>query len=128
MIRIPISKLQEKAEVRPIGYLEDCMDAGNVCGDTLVLDDSAWRKLCKKYRKPLPGMKAILANFGMAMLEWLDAGFPVTSREQFDQRHSICQSCDEWTGTRCAMCGCCIEFKPWIRTAKCPLNLWPKLY
>lgn len=127
MISIPLEVIQKRAETRPMGYLEDCINAGNICGSDLVLEDKAWRKLCRKYRKPLPDLNRILANFGLAMLEWLDAGFPVTSREEFNERRAICIPCDHWRGGGCAKCGCC-DWKPWILTARCPENKWPETH
>lgn len=62
------------AKRRPPGYYEDVLSHGAVEGDTVVLSDESYRRLCEKYRgKPLtppgpgPGteLKALLAKIGI---------------------------------------------------------------
>lgn len=39
-------------------------------------------------------------------------------------RLEICKTCDQWTGTRCKICGCFTQLKVKIPEEKCPLNKW----
>ena len=39
-------------------------------------------------------------------------------------RLDICKVCDLYTGTRCKSCGCFMDVKASLKTAKCPENRW----
>jgi hypothetical protein len=40
------------------------------------------------------------------------------------ERLGICQTCPEWTGTKCKICGCFTKLKVKIPEEKCPLGKW----
>ena len=44
--------------------------------------------------------------------------------EQSNARLDICKTCDQWTGTRCKICGCFTKLKVRIPEEKCPLGKW----
>lgn len=39
-------------------------------------------------------------------------------------RLEICNMCDLYTGTRCKSCGCFMDIKASIKSAKCPEQRW----
>jgi hypothetical protein len=45
-------------------------------------------------------------------------------QEEVDRRSSICNGCEEFTGTTCKKCGCYMKFKTQLKAAKCPLKKW----
>lgn len=44
--------------------------------------------------------------------------------EESKARLAICQSCDQWTGTSCKLCGCFVKLKVRIPEEKCPAGKW----
>jgi hypothetical protein len=75
---------------------------------------------------PEPSLMDMMGNFIGASVYWASKGFPVASKELFEQRISICQRCEYFEapayfgGGKCKKCGCCGAFKPWMETASCP--------
>ena len=63
-------------------------------------------------------------------LEWAKAGFPVVSNEDFENRKSICNSCEFFEPKafygdgRCAKCGCDFKLKSKMATESCPIGKW----
>jgi len=47
-----IELLKATAEMRPVGYLSDVLDAGELSGDNLTLTESAFQALRQKYQAP----------------------------------------------------------------------------
>jgi len=39
-------------------------------------------------------------------------------------RLAICESCDQWTGKSCKICGCFVKLKVKIPEEKCPAGKW----
>ena len=52
MIKVKIEHLKSAASDRPAGYLEEVMGSGIVENDVLILDESVYYTLKKKYAKP----------------------------------------------------------------------------
>lgn len=49
------------------------------------------------------------------------SGSPVQVDEaEQSRRLAVCSSCDRWTGSTCALCGCLGGFKARLATEKCP--------
>jgi hypothetical protein len=44
--------------------------------------------------------------------------------EQSEQRLAVCQSCPEWNGKSCRVCGCYVTLKVRIPEEKCPHGKW----
>lgn len=44
--------------------------------------------------------------------------------EESKARLAICQSCDQWTGRSCKLCGCFVKLKVKIPEEKCPAGKW----
>lgn len=40
------------------------------------------------------------------------------------KRLEVCAKCDKFSGTTCSVCGCFMQFKTALITAKCPLKKW----
>lgn len=65
----------------------------------------------------------LMRNFAGAVARWAEAGFAVTTRDQFYLRKVTCDSCSEWTGRTCRRCGC-TRLKLWLATERCPAGRW----
>jgi hypothetical protein len=58
---------------------------------------------------------------------------PLTTKEEYKQRHDICKSCEHYRKFEkfdthyCNDCKCVIELKARVRYFKCPLDKWPEL-
>ena len=69
----------------------------------------------------------VASNFISAMKSWQSAGRPVVNKKVWNERLSICRSCDWWQEiaqtkiARCKKCGCS-SAKLLLGTSKCPLN------
>jgi predicted Zn-ribbon and HTH transcriptional regulator len=65
-----------------------------------------------------------------SIAKWTLEGFPVSSKDIFDERLNLCKSCDEWdengfSGTgKCKKCGCSTQAKLRMATSKCPIGKW----
>jgi hypothetical protein len=138
MIRFTLDQLREKAAIRPPGYFEDVLALATVQGEVITLEQEAYEKLTAKYRgsgaapRPQePTATELAANFSSALARWSAAGFPVVSREIYDDRAAICAPCEFWDGAarlglgkcRHKKCGC-TKMKRWLATEKCPLGKW----
>ena len=122
MKRISKSRLATVAVHRPEGYLEAVVSAGKDVGDFIELSDESFAEIRRKFQ-PTPPLHEQIRRLGATLGEWGKLGFPVANQEEFSRRMAVCETCPEWTGTRCLSCGC-IEVKQHLANAKCPLNLW----
>ena len=48
---------------------------------------------------------------------------PLASGES-ERRLAICKGCEYFHGTRCAKCGCGMNFKTMLRSQRCPIGKW----
>lgn len=71
--------------------------------------------------------------FFRALLKHARDWFRKCSRKEIRQRLEICRSCDQFTGSACAHCGCSVNLEKrflnklaW-RSESCPLGKWPSL-
>lgn len=46
--------------------------------------------------------------------------------ESYKERLSICNSCDDFDGTKCKVCGCFMKVKAAIPMSDCPKKKWSK--
>lgn len=67
-----------------------------------------------------PGTVSWLANGAVKAAKALT--LPET--EESKARLAICQSCDQWTGRSCKLCGCFVKLKVKIPEEKCPAGKW----
>ncbi len=78
----------------------------------------------------LPSLARRVLNFVRSLPPHLAAGAPLATQEQIDARLAICHSCEHFTGTNCAQCGCrCngsrkfFNALAWADKA-CPIGRW----
>lgn len=50
--------------------------------------------------------------------------FRVASEEERERRIAICQGCENFTGNRCALCGCYLGLKVASEVEACPIAKW----
>lgn len=53
--------------------------------------------------------------------------FPLNMVAKADQRQArvkTCYECDHLIGFLCDECGCLVQAKAWLASAKCPLDKW----
>jgi hypothetical protein len=77
-----------------------------------------------------PAFIAKAANFAKAAVKHVAAGAPMASEDEIARRHAICASCEFFTGTACAKCGCAvIREKQYLSKLSwadqsCPVGKW----
>lgn len=118
-----LDQLRKREKTRPVGYYEDVVSRGVIIGDSIELSETAYEELKAKYDPDHIGLSALIKNFATAIARWAARGFPVVSKDQFDQRLNVCRGCDQWTGLTCRKCGC-TGLKHWLATERCPLGKW----
>lgn len=78
--------------------------------------------------RSLPSLVDQAKNFAGAMVDYAKDGFKNVSQDEYDNRLSICGSCELFrhSDKRCShpSCGCFMEKKSWLRSAKCPIGKW----
>lgn len=69
-----------------------------------------------------PSLLKMLSNFAKASIEYVAAGMPSVTEEQYKERVETCLSCPHLLEEtkQCGLCGCYIEQKASWQTAKCP--------
>lgn len=85
----------------------------------------------KLKRLEMPTALEMTTNFAGAMLRWSLSGFQTVTREQYDARIAVCNTCPHWDAAarkglgKCSAPGCgCSKFKHWLVTEKCPIGKW----
>ena len=85
----------------------------------------------KKNSPKTPSMLKMIANFTKASFEYISAGMPSVTQDQYIERVNICHNCPHLIEKtkQCGLCGCYIEDKASWQTAKCPDNpsRWPSI-
>lgn len=64
-------------------------------------------------------------NVAQALAAFTADGFQTVTKEQYEARLAICETCDRRRGTRCLQCGCGLALKAKGRAFQCPLKKWP---
>lgn len=69
-----------------------------------------------------PSLIKMLANFTKASVEYVAAGMPSVTNEEYRERVETCHECPHLLkeAKQCGLCGCYIEQKASWQTAKCP--------
>ena len=69
-----------------------------------------------------PSLFKMIANFVKASAEYVAAGMPSVTEEQYRKRVETCLDCPNLIEDtkQCGLCGCFIEQKASWQTAKCP--------
>lgn len=75
-----------------------------------------------------PSPAEMARNLAASMANWVKSGFKVVSKEVFEQRMGICNTCEFWEqnaiGGRCLKCGCATQAKLRLAHEKCPEDKW----
>jgi hypothetical protein len=70
-----------------------------------------------------------IKNFAGSMKNWVSNGMPIATKEVYELRKSICDSCPFWDKDgnmgmgKCKQCGC-TSAKLHLATEKCPVGKW----
>ena len=79
-----------------------------------------------------PPLRQRIRNLAGSMAEWAKDGFKLARSKQVQSRKAVCEGCDQFdrASKRCRRCGCGVQgvvaLKPYLRSAKCPLDKWDK--
>jgi len=69
------------------------------------------------------------SHFSKSIIQWAKGGFHKVSKEAFNKRIEICNSCEFWDDKgnmgmgKCGKCGCG-RGKHWFAHEQCPIGLW----
>lgn len=127
MIRISIEQLKAAAATRPGGYCEEVIGSGQIKDGVLLLDESVYQNLLRKYSPDATNARKIknVTRAGVRVVSSILGGKPVlVSDEEKKRRMAICTACEFFTGTTCRKCGCHIRFKAKLQTEHCPICKW----
>jgi len=85
--------------------------------------------LPKKSKSPsMPPMRQQVRNLteavGRAVKAFATGEQVIANEELRKERISICEECNQLSGTRCAKCGCYTNKKIILQTEKCPIGRW----
>lgn len=83
-----------------------------------------------KWKSRQPTQPSILqkaANFAGAVVQHVAAGLPTVSDAEHRRRLDICQTCPNFNGSNCSLCGCNMERKAWWAEQRCPIGKWNTL-
>lgn len=80
---------------------------------------------------PDPTVADLAVNFAGATARFVEAGFPIVSRADYEARREACQACPNWDAKgflglfgQCKACGC-TKLKLGMATERCPKGRWP---
>lgn len=138
MKRILLNQL--KAVNNTIGYYDDVISSGSIVGNTLLLEDSVYMELKKKYNtntnsnnigcstcQPpslITQMKSVTKAAG-AVFKGVIKGIDTrVNAETLSTRVEICNACEFKSGNRCNKCGCNLSLKQSLSVSVCPINKW----
>ena len=77
-----------------------------------------------------PSILKMVQNFAKESVKFIKQGAPVCSEEEYQERMSICMSCEHFTEKQtCGICGCRMPVKAGWKTSECPdtPKRWNKL-
>ena len=90
---------------------------------------SGLRQKIRERNRAMPPAREQLASAGNAAAQAARAfacGEQITaSAETIAKRKAICEKCENWTGSRCTICGCWTTLKIRLATEACPVGKWP---
>jgi hypothetical protein len=64
-------------------------------------------------------------NLAGSLASFLADGCKTLTKEEYQARLEVCDTCDQRRGNRCLKCGCRLSLKARGRAFQCPLNKWP---
>lgn len=85
---------------------------------------TADRPVYPVYHHPPPAVRR-LASAARAAIRWIHHGAPTLDDAELKSRQWTCETCQHYTGTQCALCGCYTGIKLRMRSERCPIDAWP---
>lgn len=77
--------------------------------------------MTKKPKKP--SLITMVKNFAKDSAQFIKQGAPMCSTEEFEERMTICKSCENLTEEdKCGLCGCFMPVKAGWKTTECADN------
>jgi len=77
--------------------------------------------------RQFPSLLQLGWNLTQSITAFVADGLQTVTKEQYEARLAICDTCDRRQGTRCQQCGCDLAVKAKGRAFQCPLGKWPSL-
>lgn len=71
-----------------------------------------------------PSLIEMGTNFIKSTAKHIMNGAPSISKEVYDERLAICNSCEHRSGNHCNLCGCNLTSKLAMPTNECPIKKW----
>ena len=65
-------------------------------------------------------------NLAVSLKDFVMDGLTTVSRNEYEARLQICDSCNHRQDDRCLRCGCHLSVKARGRAFKCPAGLWER--
>ena len=83
----------------------------------------------KSWTEEMPSIPEMIKRFSRESIKWLKQGAPICSEEEYSARLNICQACPHLIADkmRCGKCGCKLQFKARMETARCPIQKWQEV-
>lgn len=72
----------------------------------------------------MPDFITMAGNALQAGVRYAQSGFANITKEQYDQRLSICSQCEYFNNYQCTQCGCMLKLKCWMAAEFCPEGKW----
>jgi len=106
------------------------------CGTEVKLSSNGETTVCKqcgnveqkeKIDPPsFPSVTQMGKNLASSVFDYAKSGFKNTDDEKYEKRLEVCGGCEsfEHSSSRCRECGCFMEIKAKMESAKCPLGKW----
>jgi hypothetical protein len=131
---LSIQQILDRARHRPAGYVEDIVSHSSVLGDQLLIEDSEYIRLRKKYRgrQPMPPLLAdLLADYQAAIKPFIGVGFLTIPQKRYEARAAVCDQCDFWNATAFDNRGACEhpgrpcrKIQRWLNNEFCAAGKW----
>lgn len=71
-----------------------------------------------------PSVPQMAKNLAKEVATWLKNGAPISSQIVIEERMTLCRACEFFKNERCMKCGCWMNAKTHLETAKCPIGKW----
>jgi hypothetical protein len=66
-------------------------------------------------------------NLAASVRDFISDGCRTVSKDEFEERLKVCDSCEFRNANSCTQCGCRLNLKARGRAFRCPVNRWPEL-
>ncbi|MCK4500469.1 hypothetical protein KAU11_08220, partial [Candidatus Babeliales bacterium] len=61
---------------------------------------------------------------GQTVMRMINGEEVVVQSDLHQARLTVCNTCEEFTGSKCKMCGCNMQLKTRLSGQSCPLSKW----